>query len=78
MRFRLRTLMIVLALGLVLLRLGLDMLPERLNLPGGMLTWWTLMVVYHYVIPYGLILTLAAAGVVHFWPDPKTGREISN
>jgi hypothetical protein len=64
MRCRLRTLLVALALGLVLLELGLFMLPDGLNLPGGMLTWLMLVAVFWYGIPLALILTLAAAIVV--------------
>jgi hypothetical protein len=78
MRLRLRSLMIVLALGLVLLRFGLRMLPEKLNLPGGMLTWLLLVSIYHYVIPFGVISTLAAAVIIHLLPDAKSGRQKSN
>ena len=66
MRFRLRTLLIVLALALVLLRVVLPML-ENVHLPGDMLTWCVLVVVYHYVIPFGLILIAIAAVVLRFW-----------
>jgi hypothetical protein len=60
MRYRLRTLLTVLAVGLVVLEFALFMLPDGINLPGGMFTWVELVLVFHYVIPLALVATLVA------------------
>jgi hypothetical protein len=69
MQYRLRMLLVVLAIGLVLLRVGLRLIPDSINLPGGILTWYVLMIVYHRVIPSGVILALAGAVIVHLLPS---------
>jgi hypothetical protein len=59
-RHRLRRPLILLAVGLVVLEFALFMLPDRINLPGGMLGWLVLVAVFHYVIPLALVATLVA------------------
>jgi hypothetical protein len=68
-RYKLRILLIGLAIGLVLLRVALRLIPDCINLPGGILTWYVLMIVYHRVIPFGVILALVGAVIVHFLPS---------
>src|SRR5262245_7574937 len=80
MHFRVRTLLILLAVGLVLLEVGLYLLPDRVNLPGEMLTWMCLVVAFHYVIPIAVIATLVALAIMHStqgaesWTVPVTLR----
>jgi hypothetical protein len=64
MQFRLRTLLIVLAVGLVLVELGLFMLPDSINLPGGMAGWVVFMFLFWRGIPALLSITLVAIAVV--------------
>jgi hypothetical protein len=64
------------ALGLVLLEFGLFMIPDSINLPGGIVAWLVLLVVFWRVIPLALIVTLAAAAIIHF-SDTKASRGMS-
>ncbi len=71
MRIRLRTLVVVVAIGFALLEFGLFMLPEKLNLPGGILGWLFLVMVFWYGIPLAIILTLAVAVAVQYTDTNK-------
>jgi hypothetical protein len=59
-RYKLRTLLILLAVGLLVLEVAIFVLPGKITLPGGMATWMLLVVAFHYVIPLALVATLTA------------------
>ena len=67
MRYRVRTLLIILAIGLVLLDLsivgGSEIFAERVAVPGGMVTWGILVMFVWGVIPLALIATLIALAI---------------
>ena len=70
MRYRLRTLLIVLAIGLVLLELVilviLGPLDGYVTLPGEMTTWYRLMSLFWIIIPFALTATLLALAITQF------------
>jgi len=68
MRYRLRTLLIVLAV----LEFGLFMLPDSVNLPGGIAGWLVFVVLFWGVIPFAMIATLMIAALNHFSDTPNS------